>query len=59
MTHFISKSCEGELCFCGKSAEHKVEETIFSDDPNPNRHNLTSYICHDHFKQIMGIRKYE
>lgn len=51
---YISKYCGGEKCFCGKPAEHKVEETIFDDDPIPNRHPLTSYICHQHFRQIMG-----
>lgn len=51
---FVSSSCEGEKCFCGQIAEHKVEETIFHDDPVPNRHPLTSYICHHHFVEIMG-----
>jgi len=51
---FISKCCEGEKCFCGHPAEHKVDEIIFFDDPYPARHGLTSYICHEHFRQIMG-----
>lgn len=51
---FVSLSCQGEKCFCGKPAEHKVEETIFGDDPLPSRHPLTSYVCHGHFAQIMG-----
>lgn len=51
---FISGCCEGERCFCGKPAEHKVEETIFPDDPMQYRHELTAYICHEHFRQIMG-----
>ncbi len=54
---FVSRCCEGELCSfegCSAPAEHKVEETIFDDDPLPHRHELTAYICHDHFRQIMG-----
>lgn len=51
---FVSGCCEGEKCFCGKPAEHKVEETIFFDDPHQRRHPFTSYICHEHFVQIMG-----
>jgi hypothetical protein len=35
-------------------AEHKVEETIFYDDPLPHRHPLTSYVCHAHFVWLMG-----
>lgn len=52
---FISASCAGEKCrMCGKDAEHKVEETIFWDDPYQNRHELTAYVCHECFKKIMG-----
>lgn len=54
MTIFVSKSCEGENCFCGEPSEHKVCEHIFWDDPQPNRQPLTCYVCHEHFKQIMG-----
>lgn len=50
----VSRCCEGELCFCGQPAEHKVEETIFDDDPIPHRHPLTRYVCHKHFCEIMG-----
>lgn len=52
--HFVSVCCGGERCFCGKPAEHKVEEVIFDDDPIPVRHPYTSYICHAHFVQVMG-----
>jgi hypothetical protein len=52
---FISGSCEGEHCFCGAPAEHKVEEVIFWDDPFQNRHPFTSYVCHRHFVRIMGV----
>jgi hypothetical protein len=51
---FISRCCGGETCYCGKPAEHKVEETIFYDEPMPNRHPLTSYICHSCFVTLMG-----
>lgn len=51
---FVSGSCKGEHCFCGKPAEHKVEEVIQRDDPQPIRHPLTSYICHEHFVRVMG-----
>lgn len=52
---FVSACCEGERCrICGNPAEHKVEETIFHDDPMPVRHPLTAYICHVHFVTLMG-----
>lgn len=51
---FVSGCCEGERCYCGEPAEHKVEETIFFDDPVKNRHPLTRYVCHPHFREIMG-----
>ncbi len=52
---FISGCCMGEKCgLCCAPAEHKVEETIFMDDPMPQRHPLTSYVCHRCFKLIMG-----
>lgn len=51
---FVSECCQGERCHCGEPAEHKVEETIFDDDPIQSRHPLTAYICHKHFREIMG-----
>ena len=51
---FVSACCKGERCFCGADAQHKVEETIFPDDPHPIRHPLTTYVCHEHFRQLMG-----
>ncbi len=51
---FVSKCCDGEKCPCGQPAEHKIEETIFHDDPLPNRHPLTAYVCHDCFSSLMG-----
>lgn len=50
----ISGYCQGEKCFCGNDACHKVGEEIFDDDPSPNRHNLTSYVCCEHFQMIFG-----
>ncbi|WP_439372966.1 hypothetical protein [Bradyrhizobium sp. DASA03120] len=47
-------SRDGERCFCGNPAAHKVEEVIFADDPRPIRHPLTSYVCREHFREIMG-----
>lgn len=49
-----SACCEGERCYCGAPADRKVEETIFHDDPSPNRHPFTAYVCADHFAQVMG-----
>lgn len=51
---FTSACCEGERCsMCGEPAKRKVGEEIFHDDPIPYRHNLTAYVCLNHFKQIM------
>lgn len=55
MNHFVSASCEGERCaLCGKPATHKVGEELQWDDPMPNRHNLTAYVCCAHFRAILG-----
>ena len=54
MDRFVSVSAEGEVCFCGSAAAHKVEEHIFHDDPMPQRHPLTRYVCHPCFVRIMG-----
>lgn len=54
--HWVSASCRGERCsVCGKEATHKVGEEIMSDDPMAHvpRHNMTAYICCDHFSAIM------
>jgi len=54
-SHFISESCEGELCrICHEPATHKLGEEIMHDDPNPNRHNLTAYVCCKHWKMVLG-----
>ncbi len=55
MHHFISASCRGERCsMCGMQATHKIGEEIPHDDPNPIRHNLTTYVCCDDFREIFG-----
>jgi hypothetical protein len=55
MTLFRSASCVGELCrICSAPAAAKVGEEIMHDDPIPNRHNLTAYVCRDHFVMIFG-----
>jgi hypothetical protein len=69
MTRFVSATCQGERCFCGAPAEHKVGEQIPDDDPRFSDdwhvahglrlrgapfHELTAYVCHEHFRQIMG-----
>ena len=50
----VSKACVGEHCWCGDPAVKKVGEEILFDDPMPRRHNLTAYICAEHYTQLMG-----
>lgn len=40
---------------CGAPATHKVGEEMFADDPQPIRHNLTAYVCCQHFTAMMGL----
>ena len=61
MSHYVSPSCGGEKCVCGAPATHKVGEEntggdwmIAGDAYSYPRHNLTSYICCEHFGFIMG-----
>jgi hypothetical protein len=49
-----SRACIGEMCWCGAPAAKKVGEEILFDDPKPARHNLTRYICAQHYAQLMG-----
>lgn len=52
---FVSGSCKGEICsVCGKDATNKLGEEIPFDDPDKNRHNLTAYVCREHFTMIVG-----
>ena len=51
--------CTGEKCrICGgppfQFATRKVAEVILSDDPMPLRHELTAYVCEEHFAMIFG-----
>ena len=53
--YFVSCTCIGEVCsICGKDATNKLVEEIAYDDPYPNRHNLTAYVCREHFEMIVG-----
>jgi len=60
MMHFVSGSCRGERCsVCLRQkmlvdATHKIGEEIPHDDPNRGRHELTAYVCCDHYAMIMG-----
>lgn len=57
MSHFVSKSCIGEVCrICGEDATHKVGEEIMQDVVAAGQmlHNLTAYVCCDCFLMIMG-----
>ena len=52
---FVSPTCGGERCFCGAAAVRKVGEEIPRDDPSyRRRHNLTAYVCAEHFAMILG-----
>lgn len=54
-THFVSASCNGEICrICNDPATHKVGEEILHDDINQNRHNYTAYVCCKCFRNIFG-----
>lgn len=54
-SRFVSGTCKGEKCsVCGENATNKLGEEIPYDDPNPNRHNLTAYVCREHFRMIVG-----
>lgn len=54
MVPFVSESCQGEVCRCGAPAVAKIGEEIAHDDPNPNRHNLTAYVCARHYALVLG-----
>lgn len=53
-TVFVSETCIGEVCWCGEPAVRKVGEEFAYDEPNPQRHNLTRYICAHHYAELMG-----
>lgn len=58
--HFVSETCHGEPCgmcyrqFRTVPATHKVGEEIPGDFPDVATHNLTQYVCCQHFAEIMG-----
>lgn len=47
--HVPIESAEGEHCFCGQPASHKVEEVT-----DQARHPFTRYVCCKHFAALMG-----
>jgi hypothetical protein len=54
--HFVSACCGSHRCsVCREAATHKLEETIFDDDPAQMRHPLTAYVCCEHFRMIVGM----
>lgn len=55
LPYFVSGSCKGEICsVCGAKATNKLGEEIPRDDPDKMRHNLTGYVCREHFTMIVG-----
>ena len=55
MKHFVSGTCNGVVCKCGKPATHKVGEEIPYDDPDRiKRHNFTTYVCCECFGKLFG-----
>lgn len=55
---FVSATCKGERCnVCGAPAEAKIGEEIAHDDPMPYRHNLTAYVCREHFDMVLGVAR--
>ena len=61
MEHFVSASCNGELCgMCYREdacsnipAMHKLGEEMPYDYPMV-RHNATQYVCCKHFAIVVG-----
>ncbi len=57
--HFVSATCGGEICgMCyrlgiDRPATHKVGEEIPDDAPFRG-HNLTQYVCCEHFGSVVG-----
>jgi hypothetical protein len=49
-----SGALAGEICHCGNPAEHMVEEMVPIDDRNPRRTPLKTFLCDDHFREIMA-----
>lgn len=56
--HFVSASCRGERCnipACQTPPTHKVGEELMHDDPIQISHNLTAYLCCQHFEGVMQV----
>ena len=53
--HKIHPCCKGEICQCGKTAEHKISEVI--QDPEDIRHEYTAYVCCVCFTQALSGKK--
>jgi hypothetical protein len=54
---YVSGNCVGNICLiddCGKDATHKVGEEMLDGEPFPERHNLTNYVCCDHYQNVFG-----
>jgi len=43
-------AAQGASVMCGEHATHKLGE----EGGNPMIHNLTSYVCCEHFRAVMG-----
>lgn len=64
MKHNQALCCRGEKCHCGNDAYHKVGEEMIDGDPTLlssvaglptiGRHTLTTYVCCECFRKIMG-----
>jgi hypothetical protein len=48
----ISEYCLGEYCFCGRLAVKKIAEVILLDEEQ-DRHQLSQYVCLEHFDRVM------
>ncbi len=54
--HPFSSSCKGETCsVCGKPAAHKLGQEFLWGE-NSSVHNLTAYVCCEHFCMVLGER---
>lgn len=50
----------GEKCsVCKQLATHKIGEEFAADDPRAAGHNLTNYVCDEHFNMVICPYKYK
>lgn len=54
MTHFISATCNGHTCRCGKPATHKVGEEIPPDEPCMTCGQADNPLCSDFYHIASG-----